>query len=165
VAHKDIGEQQRMAGIRRAYGLGVREGLAMTNRFIVAAAAFLLFPLSLACAGSTGPYDGEWKGTATSSGHGCKRTSAVVSITVEGRIVTGQARFDGDASNINGAVTENGAVGATIGFQFLKGQFTGEEFGGTFTFSDCQWEAVLKRTGGGTADRDRTTTTSGMRGR
>jgi hypothetical protein len=125
----------------------------MNNRFIVAAVAFLLllFQFNRGDAAGPGPYDGEWKGTATSAGERCKR--AVVNFTVEGRVVLGQAKFDGDTSNINGAVNESGAVGATIGFQFLKGQFSGDEFEGTFKFFDCQWEAVLKRGGVGEPNR------------
>jgi hypothetical protein len=130
----------------------------MNNRFIVAAAAFLLLLLPFARAHAAGPYDGEWKGTATSSDKQCKR--AAVSLTVDGKIVMGQAKFDSDTSSINGAVTDNGSVGATIGFQFLKGKFNGEEFEGTFKFADCQWDAVLKRAGG-----DDRTVTSGMKGR
>jgi hypothetical protein len=42
-------------------------------------------------------------------------------------------------------VVADGAVGATIGFQPLWGQFTGDEFEGTFTSFDCDWKAVLKR--------------------
>jgi hypothetical protein len=133
----------------------------MNNRFIVAAVAFLPLLLPLATAGAAGPYDGEWKGTATpGTGERCKR--AAVSITVDGKVVTGQAKFDSDTSNINGAVTESGYVGATIGFQFLNGQFNGEEFKGTFKFADCQWDAVLERAVGG--DRNHAVT-SGMRGR
>jgi hypothetical protein len=117
----------------------------MNNRYIVAAVALLLllFPFSHGDAASPGPYDGEWNGQATSAGGRCKR--AVVNLTVEGRVVLGQAKFDGDTPSINGSVSENGAVGATIGFQFLKGKFSGDEFEGTFNFSDCQWETVLKR--------------------
>jgi hypothetical protein len=40
-------------------------------------------------------------------------------------------------------------VGATIGFQPLKGQFTGNEFEATFKSLDCHWEAVLRRTPAG----------------
>ncbi len=42
----------------------------------------------------------------------------------------GQARFERDATNINGTVGEEGAVGATIAFQPLRGQFTRDEFEG-----------------------------------
>jgi hypothetical protein len=38
------------------------------------------------------------------------------------------AGCDGDKSNINGTVDESGAMGATIGFQFLRGQFSGDDF-------------------------------------
>lgn len=127
----------------------------MNIRYVVAAFAYLLLPLPFhaADAASPGPYDGEWKGTATSTGDRCKH-GAPVSLTVEGWVVLGQATVDGDTPSINGAVNAGGAVGATIGFQYLKGQFNGDQFEGTFTFSNCQWEAVLRRTG----DRNRTAT-------
>jgi hypothetical protein len=132
----------------------------MNNRRIVAAVAFLLLLLQFGAAGAAGPYDGEWSGTATSTGDRCKR--AVVNLIVEGHVVQGQAKFDSDTSSINGSVTPSGAVGATIGFQFLKGQFSGTEFEGSFKFSDCQWEAVLKRTSVG--DRNRAAS-SGLKDR
>jgi hypothetical protein len=135
----------------------------MNNRFIVATVAFLLILPQLADA--AGPYDGEWKGTATPTGGRCKRAS--VDLTVQGQIVSGQAKFDGDESNINGTVNESGAVGATIGFQFLKGQFGRDEFQGTFKISDCQWEALLRRTTVGNRNvEDRSqTASSGLKGR
>jgi hypothetical protein len=124
----------------------------MNKRFIVAAVAFLLLLLQFnnSYAANPGPYDGEWKGQATSVGERCKR--AVVNFTVKGHVVLGQVMFDGDTPNINGAVNESGGVGATIGFEFLKGRFSGDDFDGTFKFSDCQWEAVLRRSAG---DRNR----------
>jgi TonB family protein len=108
---------------------------------IVATAAFLLLLLRFNNADAAGPYDGEWTGTATSTGERCKR--AVVKLTVEGQIVLGQTKFERDAPNINGTVDEHGTVGATIGFQPLTGQFTGEEFEGTFRSFDCEWKALL----------------------
>jgi hypothetical protein len=128
----------------------VQEGFAMNNWFIIAAVAFLLFPARFDNANAAGAYDGEWKGTATSVGGRCKRAS--VDFTVKGQVVLGQAKFDGGASNINGTVNQSGAMGATIGFQFLKGQFSADEFQGTFKVQDCQWEAILKRTPIGNRD-------------
>jgi hypothetical protein len=135
----------------------------MTNRFIVTMVAYLLLLLQFHDAHAAGPYDGEWKGTATSSGARCKR-GAVVNFTVEGQIVMGQVKFDSDASSINGAVNEAGAVGATIGFDFLKGQFNGDDFEGTFKFGDCQWDALLKRKSTSAGDRNRAAS-SGLKGR
>jgi hypothetical protein len=117
----------------------------MTNRLIVVAFAYALLLLQLSGAHAGGPYDGEWKGTATPSGEHCKHAAAV-NLTVDGQVVLGQAKFDGDSPSINGAVDASGTLGATIGFQFLTGHFTGDEFEGTFKFSDCQWETQLKRT-------------------
>jgi hypothetical protein len=120
----------------------------MNNPLIVATVAFLLLLPQFNCADAAGPYDGEWKGTATSTGERCKR-AVTVHLTVEGNVVLGQAQFDSDTSRINGAVDESGIVGATIGFQSLRGQFTGNEFEATFKILDCQWEAVLRRTSAG----------------
>jgi hypothetical protein len=131
----------------------------MNNPFVAAVVALLLLLPQTHGAGAAGPFDGTWNGTATSTGDRCKR--GVVSITVEGEIVLGQAKFDANAANINGTVDEQGAVGATVGFQFLKGHFSGNEFEGTFKAFDCQWEAVLRRT----TARDQTAASSGMRGR
>jgi hypothetical protein len=132
----------------------------MNNPFIVATVAFLLLLSQFSHAGAAGPYDGKWNGTATSTGERCNR--AVVNLTVEGQVMLGQAKFDGDMSNINGTVAESGAVGATIGFQLLRGQFTGDEFEGTFKILDCQWEAHLSRTTVG--DRNHAAS-SGLKGR
>ena len=116
----------------------------MNGPLIVATAAFLLLLPQFNNADAAGPYDGEWTGTATSTSERCKR--AVVKLTVEGEIVLGQARFERDAPNINGTVGEDGVVGATIGFQPLRGQFIRDEFKGTFKSFDCEWKALLRRT-------------------
>jgi hypothetical protein len=63
-------------------------------------------------AGVSGPFDGNWTGSATSTVEQCK--SAKVTVTVEGTIVKGQAQFANDAPNINGTVREDGTFGATI---------------------------------------------------
>ncbi len=116
----------------------------MNRPLIVATAAFLLLLPRFNNADAAGPYDGEWTGTATSTGERCK--PAIVKLTVEGRVVLGQARFERNAPNINGTVDEDGAFGATIGFQPFRGQFTRDEFEGTFKSFDCEWKALLRRT-------------------
>jgi hypothetical protein len=115
----------------------------MNGPRIVATAAFLLLLLQFNKAGAAGPYDGEWTGTASSTGERCK--PAVVKLAVEGHIVLGQATFERDAPRINGTVDEHGGVGATIGFQPLRGQFAGDKFEGTFRSFDCEWKALLRR--------------------
>ena len=115
----------------------------MNGLLIVFAAALLLLVLQFNNVGAAGPYDGEWTGTATSTGARCKQGD--VKFTVKGRDVSGQARFERDAPNINGTVAADGAVGATVGFLPLWGQFTGDEFEGTFKSFDCEWKAILKR--------------------
>jgi hypothetical protein len=116
----------------------------MNRPLIVATAAFLLLLPRFNNADAAGPYDGEWSGTATSAGERCRQ--AVVKFTVEGQVVLGQARFERDASNINGTVDEHGAFGGTIGFQPLRGQFVRDEFEGAFKSFNCEWKALLRRT-------------------
>jgi hypothetical protein len=93
---------------------------------------------------AAGAYDGEWTGSATSTGGRCKPAS--VTLTIEGKVVTGQARFDLEAPNINGTVREDGTFGATIGWQPLTGKVSQDEFEGTFKSSGCVWKMLLKRT-------------------
>jgi hypothetical protein len=116
----------------------------MNSAHIVATAAFLLLLSQFNNANAAGPYDGEWTGTATSTGERCK--PAVVKLTVEGQVVLGQAKIERDAPNINGTVGADGAFGATIGFQPFRGQFTRDEFEGTFKSFDCEWKIRLRRT-------------------
>jgi len=116
----------------------------MNGLLIVLVAAFLLLLLQFNEVGAADPYDGEWTGTATSTGARCKQVA--VKFTVKGRDVSGQARFERDTPNINGTVAADGAVGATVGFLPLWGQFTGDDFEGIFKSLDCEWKAFLKRT-------------------
>ena len=69
-----------------------------------------------------------------------------MSLTVEGKVVTGQARFERDVANISGTVLKDGSVGATIGFKHLTGKFIEDLFEGTFNSFECSWKMVLKRT-------------------
>ena len=117
---------------------------AMNGPLIVATVAFLLLLPQLSNADAAGPYDGEWTGTARSIDGRCKR--AVMELTVKGQVIQGQARLKRDAPKINGTVGKDGAVGATIGFQPLWGQFIRDRFEGTFKTFDCEWKAVLRRT-------------------
>ena len=98
----------------------------MNSAHIVATAAFLLLLSQFNNAHAAGPYDGEWTGTATSTGERCKPAF----VTLEGRVVLGQAKFARYAPNINGTVDEDGAFGGTIGFQPIRGQFMRDEFEG-----------------------------------
>jgi hypothetical protein len=122
------------------------------NIRLIVAAAFVPLVLLSEYADARGPYDGEWKGTATSAGERCRR--AAISFTVEGTVVLGEAKFDGDTPAINGAVDADGALGATIGFQFLTGRFNGEQFKGTFKFANCDWDAILRRASSPDGDSD-----------
>jgi hypothetical protein len=115
----------------------------MNSPLNVATVAFLLLLPQFNNADAAGRYDGEWTGTATSTGERCK--PAAVKLTVQGQVVLGQAMFGRDAPNINGTVGEDGAFGATIGFQPLRGQFIRDRFEGTFKMFDCEWKALLRR--------------------
>jgi len=116
----------------------------MNSPHTVATAAFLLLLSQGNNADAAGPYDGEWAGTATSIGERCN--PAVIRLTIEGRVVLGQAKFERDAPNINGTVDENGTFGGTLGFQPIRGQFMRDQFEGTFKSFDCEWKALLRRT-------------------
>ena len=116
----------------------------MNSAHTVATATFLLLLSQFNNANAAGPYDGEWTGTATSSGERCK--PAVVRLTIEGQVVLGQAKFERDAPNINGTVDKDGTFGGTIGFQPIRGKFTRDEFEGTFKSFDCEWKALLRHT-------------------
>jgi hypothetical protein len=116
----------------------------MKRLLTIASIAHMLFLSQFSDAYAGGPYDGEWTGSATSTGGRCKPAS--VTLTVEGKVVTGQARFERDAPNINGTVWEDGRFGATIGWQPFTGKFIQDEFEGTFKSFDCVWKTSLKRT-------------------
>jgi hypothetical protein len=62
----------------------------MNSAHIVATAAFLLLLSQFNNANSAGPYDGEWTGTATSTGERCKQ--AIVNLTIEGQVVLGESK-------------------------------------------------------------------------
>jgi hypothetical protein len=115
----------------------------MKHLFRIALTTHLLLVPQLGVACAAGPYDGEWTGSATSTVGRCK--PANVTLTVQGRDVTGQARFEVDAPNINGTVHEDGTFGATIGWQALTGKFTADGFEGTFKSGDCVWKMLLQR--------------------
>jgi hypothetical protein len=98
------------------------------KRVLVASVAPMLLLAQFSdgfAAGGSGPFDGNWTGSATSTVEQCK--SAKVTVTVEGTIVTGQVQFANDAPNINGTVREGGTFGATIGWQPLTGKFSADE--------------------------------------
>ena len=117
----------------------------MKRLLFIASTACMLFLSQLSDSrAAPGPYDGEWTGSATSTGGRCR--SGSVKLTVAGQVVTGQASLGPDSPNINGTVREDGSFGATIGFQNLTGKFTRDAFEGTFKNSDCVWRMLLKRT-------------------
>ena len=110
-------------------------------------AAWLLLLSALGSAGAGGQYDGEWIGSATSTA-GARCGPADVTLTVEGKAVTGQARFAAESPGISGTVLDDGTLGATIGFQYLTGKFVQDEFEGTFKNAGCAWKIRLKRKAG-----------------
>jgi|SRR5215510_4314798 len=91
-----------------------------------------------------GPFDGEWSGSAAAAGGRCRQ--AVVTLTVSGKAVTGEARFESEPLSIHGTVREDGGFGATIGFQPLVGKFADNAFEGTFNIFNCTWKMSLTRT-------------------
>ena len=115
----------------------------MRHLFHIALATHLVSSLQLGEARAAGPYDGNWVGTATSNVGQCKPAS--VALSVQGRDVTGEARFDVDTPKINGSVSKDGAFGATIGWQPLTGKFSEDQFEGTFKNGDCEWKMLLER--------------------
>jgi hypothetical protein len=125
----DLDEEKRWEIAKLDSGRAVPEG-PMKRLLRIAAVAHLLLSSGFSDAYAADPYDGNWTGSATSTGGRCR--PARVTLSVEGRVVTGQARFEGDAPNIHGTVLEDGALGATIGFQHLTGKFAQDEFEGTF---------------------------------
>ena len=114
----------------------------MKRLLFVASVTFWMLSLQIGDACAAGPYDGEWNGSATATTGRCK--PAIVLLTVEGKVVTGQARFDGDVANISGTVLKDGGVGATIGFRHLTGSFTKDMFEGIFESFGCAWKVILK---------------------
>jgi hypothetical protein len=94
---------------------------------------------------AAGLHDGVWTGSATSSTSGRCRP-ANVTLTVQGKDVTGQAKFDVRCSKHKREVREDGTFGATIGFQLLTGEFVQDQFKGAFKNGDCVWSLLLKRT-------------------
>ena len=117
----------------------------MKRLLVVASIAHMLLLSQSRDTCAAGLHDGEWTGSATSSTSGRCRP-ANVTLTVQGKDVTGQAKFDVDTANISGTVREDGTFGATIGFQPLTGQFVQDQFKGTFKNGDCVWSLLLKRT-------------------
>lgn len=115
----------------------------MRKRLYVASVVHLVFLSQFGDAYAAGAYDGEWNGSATVTTGGCKPAS--VALTVDGQVVIGQASFD-QALSIHGTISEDGAFGATIGFQHLTGKFIRDMFEGTFNGFNCAWKIVLKRT-------------------
>jgi hypothetical protein len=121
----------------------VQCGLRM-KRVLVASAVLLMSHFSdVRAAGGGGPFDGQWTGSATSTVRRCG--AAKITATVEGAVVIGKAQFPDDASDIRGTVREDGTFGATIGWQPLKGKFSGDEFDGAFKNGECEWQMLLKR--------------------
>src|SRR5262245_28114861 len=115
----------------------------MRRWLVVAMGSVLPVLACLQPAPAAGPYDGDWSGSATAAAGRCR--PAVVTLTVEGRAVTGQARFEREASNINGTVNESGHFGATVGFEPMTGQFSGNELVGSFRSFECDWTMALRR--------------------
>jgi len=118
------------------------DGYLKMKRWLIGS-LLILSPLSGTCA--AGPHDGDWTGSASSS-NAARCRPVIVTLTVDGPVATGLARFEREAPNIMGTVRQDGTFGATIGFHPLTGKFIENEFEGAFKNSDCEWKMLLKRT-------------------
>ena len=116
----------------------------MKRRLCIASVAQLLLLWQLGDACAAGAFDGEWSGSAAVVSGRCKQ--AIVTMSVAGKAVTGQARFENGPQNIHGTVSDDGSFGATIGFQHLVGKFIENSFEGTFSGFNCAWKVILRRT-------------------
>ena len=117
--------------------------LGKVERLLVITGACALLLLSQHTSSyAGGPYDGEWTGTATPNRGRCR--PAGVTLTVAGKVVTGEVRLDRE-TEVRGTVWEDGSFGATIGFNQLTGQFSRDAFEGEFEMSECAWKMQLKR--------------------
>ena len=101
----------------------------MKRLLFVASVAVWMLSLQIGDACAAGPYDGEWSGSATATTGRCG--PALVTLTVEGKVVTGQARFDRDVANISGTALEHGSVGATNWLSTSHGKFHQRHVGPT----------------------------------
>jgi hypothetical protein len=115
----------------------------MKRLLVIGSVTWCVLSLPLAAACAADDYDGEWTGGATAMSGRCQ--PAVVTLTVEGKVVTGQATFVRDVANIHGTILEEGSFGATVGFRHLKGKFAQEMFEGTFSAFNCAWKMTLKK--------------------
>jgi hypothetical protein len=118
------------------------EFLGRIERLLVVTAACALLLSQFTSSYAAGPYDGEWTGTATPNRGRCRPVP--VTLTVAGKVVTGEVRLDRE-TEIRGTVWEDGSFGATIGFNQLTGQFNRNAFEGAFETADCTWKMLLKR--------------------
>ena len=117
------------------------EFIKRMERRLAAAATCVLLLSQVSFA--AGPFDGQWNGTATPNRGRCK--VANVTVTVAGKVVSGEMRLEGGTSEIRGTVWEDGSFGATIGFHHLTGQFRRDAFEGEFDTPDCKWKMQLRR--------------------
>jgi hypothetical protein len=115
----------------------------MRHLFHIALAIHLVSSLQLGEARAAGPYDGKWVSSATSNVGRCK--PANVALSVQGKEVTGEARFEVDTPKINGSVSSDGAFGATIGWQPLTGSSarigSKERSRMVTAYGKCSWNA------------------------
>jgi len=113
------------------------------KRRLVAATTCVLLLSQASFAFAAGTFDGQWTGTATPNRGRCK--AANVTVTIAGKVVSGEMQLEGGTSEIRGTVWEDGSFGATIGFHHLTGQFRRDAFEGEFDTTDCKWKVQLRR--------------------
>ena len=117
---------------------------SITRLLPVMAIAGALFLANSGNVDAAGPYDGEWSGSARAARDG-QCNAANVTLTIRNNEAAGQAKFGFESRNIFGTVRPDGTLGATIGFQYLSGKFTGDSFEGTFQTPECGWTVTLRR--------------------
>jgi hypothetical protein len=100
---------------------------------LMLAVAPMMLPSS---AGAAGPFDGQWTGTARSTGntpgHFCP-SEVPVTLTVEDDGVSGQIIFAAGAPVIRGRVAAGGGFAGTAGSAALTGKFSQNKFAGSYT--------------------------------
>jgi len=88
----------------------VRQRVSQMKRLLsVASVAHMLFPIAVQRCLRCWSIRRRVTGSATATDGRCK--PAIITLTVLGRAVTGQARFVIDTPNINGTVREDGTLG------------------------------------------------------
>ena len=105
------------------------------NRLLAQAIAALSV-LWAAMAVAAGPFDGVWSGGAdVPQGSKCGLTYTTINIA-DGNAAGTTERRVGDLA-ISGTVQPDGSLEGTVGRAHLTGQFSGDQFSGSYNSTDC----------------------------